>query len=170
MYTERKTENQKRIAITEWLEAHFSEFKKEKNNFIELYNGLKRAIGYSGVTIQCFKTLLEEVAHQQGYNVSFETETIVAENRKITVFVLTKSLTPSDKNTNDPKLIARLSINLYDIDDEKEELTIECNGSKYSITRLTEALINNANKMQVRTTVAIMGTIVKVFKQYLKQQ
>ena len=169
MYTERKTENQKRIAITEWLEAHFSEFKKEKTNFFELYNGLKRAIGYSGVTIQCFKTLLEEVAQQQGYNVSFETETIAAENRKITVFVLTKSLTPSDKNTNDPKFIARLSINLYDIDDEKEELTIECNGSKYSITRLTEALINNADKMEVRTTVAIMGTIVKVFKQYIKQ-
>ena len=170
MYTERKTENQKRIAITKWLEAHFSEFKKEKTNFIELYYGLKKAIGYSGVTIQCFKMLLEEVAQQQGYNVSFETETIAAENRKITVFVLTKSLTPSDKNTNDLKLIARLSINLYDIDDEKEELTIECNGSKYSITRLTEALINNADKMEVRTTVAIMGTIVKVFKQYLKKQ
>lgn len=74
-----------------------------------------------------------------------------------------------EKNTNDLKLIARLSINLYDIDDEKEELTIECNGSKYSITRLTEALINNADKMEVRTTVAIMGTIVKVFKQYIKQ-
>ena len=74
-----------------------------------------------------------------------------------------------EKNTNDPKFIARLSINLYDIDDEEEELTIECNGSKYSITRLTEALINNADKMEVRTTVAIMGTIVKVFKQYIKQ-
>ena len=75
-----------------------------------------------------------------------------------------------EKNTNDPKLIARLSINLYDIDDENERLIIECNDSMYSITKLTEALINNANKMQVRTTVAIMGTIVKVFKQYLKQQ
>lgn len=75
-----------------------------------------------------------------------------------------------DKNTNDPKLIARLSINLYDIDDENERLTIECNDSMYSITKLTEALINNANKMQVITTVAIMGNIVKVFKQYLKQQ
>ena len=78
MYTERKTENQKRIAITEWLEAHFSEFKKEKTNFIELYNGLKKAIGYSGLTIQCFKMLLEEVAQQQGYNVNFKTETIKA--------------------------------------------------------------------------------------------
>lgn len=75
-----------------------------------------------------------------------------------------------EKNTNDPKLIARLSINLYDIDDENEKLTIKCNSSMYSITKLTETLINNANKMQVRTTVAIMGTIVKVFKQYLKQQ
>lgn len=169
MYTERKTENQKRIAITEWLEAHFSEFKKGKTNFFELYNAVKHAINYK-VSIQYLKTLLEEVAQQQGYNVSFETETIKAERRNITVFVLTKSLTPSDKNTNDPKLIARLSINLYDIDDENERLIIECNDSMYSITKLTEALINNADKMQVRTTVAIMGTIVKVFKQYLKQQ
>lgn len=75
----------------------------------------------------------------------------------------------TEKDTNDLKLIARLSISLYDIDDENERLTIECNDSMYSITRLTEVLINNANKMQVRTTVAIMGTIVKVFKQYIKQ-
>lgn len=169
MYTERKTENQKRIAITEWLEANFSQFVNQKTAFFELRDTLKKAIGYK-VTSQNIRTLLEEVAQQQGYNVSFETETIAAENRKITVFVLTKSLTPSDKNTNDPKLIARLSINLYDIDDENERLIIECNDSMYSITKLTEALINNANKMQVRTTVAIMGTIVKVFKQYLKQQ
>ena len=169
MYTERKTENQKRIAITEWLEAHLSQFENQKTAFFQLRDALKKAIGYK-VTSQNIRTLLEEVAQQQGYNVSFETETIAAENRKITVFVLTKSLTPSDKNTNDPKLIARLSINLYDIDDENERLIIECNDSMYSITKLTEALINNANKMQVRTTVAIMGTIVKVFKQYLKQQ
>ena len=169
MYTERKTENQKRIAITEWLEANFSQFVNQKTAFFELRDALKKAIGYK-VTSQNIRTLLEEVAQQQGYNVSFETETIAAENRKITVFVLTKSLTPSDKNTNDPKLIARLSINLYDIDDENERLIIECNDSMYSITKLTEALINNANKMQVRTTVAIMGTIVTVFKQYIKQQ
>ena len=75
-----------------------------------------------------------------------------------------------EKNTNDLKLIARLSINLYDIDEENERLTIECNDGMYSITRLTKALINNANKMEVRTTVAIMGTIVKVFKQYVKKQ
>lgn len=75
-----------------------------------------------------------------------------------------------EKNTNDLKLIARLSINLYDIDDEKEKLIIEYSDSMYSITKLTEALINNADKMQVITTVAKMGAIVKVFKQYLKQQ
>ena len=101
MYTERKTENQKRIAITKWLEAHFSEFKKEKTNFIELYNGLKKAIGYSGLTIQCFKTLLEEVAQQQGYNVSFKTETIKAERRNITVFVLTQIQTPPETPPTD---------------------------------------------------------------------
>ena len=101
MYTERKTENQKRIAITKWLEAHFSEFKKEKTNFIELYNGLKKAIGYSGVTIQYFKTLLEEVAQQQGYNVSFKTETIKAERRNITVFVLTQIQTPPETPQKD---------------------------------------------------------------------
>ena len=101
MYTEKKTENQKRIAITEWLEAHFSEFKKEKTNFFELYNGLKKAIGYSGLTIQCFKTLLEEVAQQQGYNVSFETETIKAERRNITVFVLTQKQTPPETPQKD---------------------------------------------------------------------
>lgn len=101
MYTERKTENQKRIAITEWLEAHFSEFKKEKTNFIELYNGLKKAIGYSGLTIQCFKMLLEEVAQQQGYNISFKTETIKAERRNITVFVLTQIQTPPETPQKD---------------------------------------------------------------------
>ena len=101
MYTERKTENQKRIAITKWLEAHFSEFKKEKTNFIELYYGLKKAIGYSGVTIQCFKMLLEEVAQQQGYNVNFKTETIKAERRNITVFVLTKIQTPPETPQKD---------------------------------------------------------------------
>lgn len=101
MYTERKTENQKRIAITKWLEAHFSEFKKEKTNFFELYNGLKKAIGYSGLTIQCFKTLLEEVAQQQGYNVSFKTETIKAERRNITVFVLTQIQTPPETPKKD---------------------------------------------------------------------
>ena len=101
MYTERKTENQKRIAITKRLEAHFSEFKKGKTNFFELYNGLKKAIGYSGLTIQCFKTLLEEVAQQQGYNVSFETETIKAERRNITVFVLTQIQTPPETPPTD---------------------------------------------------------------------
>ena len=100
MYTERKTENQKRIAITEWLEAHFSEFKKEKTNFFELYNAVKHAINYK-VSIQYLKTLLEEVAQQQGYNVSFETETIKAERRNITVFVLTQIQTPPETPQKD---------------------------------------------------------------------
>ena len=100
MYTERKTENQKRIAITEWLEAHFSEFKKGKTNFFELYNAVKHAINYK-VSIQYLKTLLEEVAQQQGYNVSFETETIKAERRNITVFVLTQIQTPPETPPTD---------------------------------------------------------------------
>ena len=100
MYTERKTENQKRIAITEWLEAHFSEFKKEKTNFFELYNAVKHAINYK-VSIQYLKTLLEEVAQQQGYNVSFKTETIKAERRNITVFVLTQIQTPTETPPTD---------------------------------------------------------------------
>ena len=100
MYTERKTENQKRIAITEWLEAHFSEFKKGKTNFFELYNAVKHAINYK-VSIQYLKTLLEEVAQQQGYNVSFETETIKAERRNITVFVLTQIQTTPETPPTD---------------------------------------------------------------------
>ena len=100
MYTERKTENQKRIAITEWLEAHFSEFKKEKTNFIELCDAINNAIGYR-VTIQYIKMLLEEVAQQQGYNVSFKTETIKAERRNITVFVLTQIQTPTETPPTD---------------------------------------------------------------------
>lgn len=95
MYTERKTENQKRIAITEWLEAHLSQFENQKNNFSELCNALNKALGYS-VTIQYIKMLLEEVAQQQGYNVSFKTETIKAERRNITVFVLTQIQTPPE--------------------------------------------------------------------------
>ena len=101
MNTKKKTENQKHIAITEWLEAHFSEFKKEKTNFIELCNDLKKAIGYSGVTIQYIKMLLQEVAQQQGYNVSFKTETIKAERRNITVFVLTQIQTPPETPQKD---------------------------------------------------------------------
>ena len=100
MYTERKTEIEKRIAITEWLEAHFSEFKKGKTNFFELYNAVKHAINYK-VSIQYLKTLLEEVAQQQGYNVSFETETIKAEKRNITVFVLTQIQTPPETPQKD---------------------------------------------------------------------
>ena len=100
MYTERKTENQKRIAITEWLEAHFSEFKKEKTNFIELCDAINNAIGYR-VSTQYLKMLLEEVAQQQGYNVSFETETIKAERRNITVFVLTQIQTPTETPPTD---------------------------------------------------------------------
>ena len=95
MYTERKTENQKRIAITEWLEANLSQFENQKNNFLEMRNALFKAINYK-VSIQYLKTLLEEVAQQQGYNVSFETETIKAERRNITVFVLTQIQPPPE--------------------------------------------------------------------------
>ena len=100
MYTERKTENQKRIAITEWLEANLSQFENQKNNFLEMRNALFKAINYK-VSIQYLKTLLEEVAQQQGYNVSFETETIKAERRNITVFVLTQIQTPPETPPTD---------------------------------------------------------------------
>lgn len=100
MYTERKTENQKRIAITEWLEAHFSEFENKKNNFLEMRNALFKAINYK-VSTQYLKMLLEEVAQQQGYNVSFKTETIKAERRNITVFVLTQIQTPPETPQKD---------------------------------------------------------------------
>ena len=100
MYTERKTENQKRIAITEWLEANFSQFVNQKTAFFELRDTLKKAIGYK-VTSQNIRTLLEEVAQQQGYNVSFETETIKAERRNITVFVLTQIQTPPETPQKD---------------------------------------------------------------------
>ena len=100
MYTERKTENQKRIAITEWLEAHLSQFENKKNNFLEMRNALFKAINYK-VSTQYLKMLLEEVAQQQGYNVSFETETIKAERRNITVFVLTQIQTPPETPQKD---------------------------------------------------------------------
>ena len=100
MYTERKTENQKRIAITEWLEAHLSQFENKKNNFLEMRNALFKAINYK-VSTQYLKMLLEGVAQQQGYNVSFETETIKAERRNITVFVLTQIQTPPETPQKD---------------------------------------------------------------------
>ena len=100
MYTERKTENQKRIAITEWLEAHLSQFENKKNNFLEMRNALFKAINYK-VSTQYLKMLLEEVAQQQGYNVSFKTETIKAERRNITVFVLTQIQTPTETPPTD---------------------------------------------------------------------
>ena len=95
MYTQRKTEIQQRIAITEWLEANLSQFKNQKKHFSELCNALNKALGYK-VTAQYTKKLLQEVAQQQGYNVSFETETIKAERRNITVFVLTQTQTPPE--------------------------------------------------------------------------
>ena len=95
MNTERKTENQKRIAITEWLEAHLSQFENQENNFSEFCNALNKALGYRE-TLKYIKKLLKEVAQQQGYNVSFETETIKAEKRNITVFVLTQIQTPPE--------------------------------------------------------------------------
>ena len=100
MYTERKTENQKRIAITEWLEANLSQFENQKNNFLEMRNALFKAINYK-VSTQYLKMLLEEVAQQQGYNVSFKTETIKAERRNITVFVLTQIQTPPETPQKD---------------------------------------------------------------------
>lgn len=100
MYTERKTENIERFAITEWLEANFSQFVNQKTPFFELRDALKKAIGYK-VTSQNIRTLLEEVAQQQGYNVSFETETIKAERRNITVFVLTQIQTPPETPPTD---------------------------------------------------------------------
>ena len=127
MYTERKTENQKRIAITEWLEANLSQFENQKNNFLEMRNALFKAINYK-VSIQYLKTLLEEVAQQQGYNVSFETETIAAENRKITVFVLTQIQTPkrnamyTERKTENQKRIAItewLEANLSQFENQK---------------------------------------------------
>lgn len=95
MYTQKKTEIQQRIAITEWLEANLSQFKNQKNYFSELCNALNKALGYK-VTAKYSKKLLQEVAQQQGYNVSFETETIKAERRNITVFILTQTQTPPE--------------------------------------------------------------------------
>lgn len=69
MYTQTKTEIQQRIAITEWLEANLSQFKNQKNYFSELCNALNKALGYK-VTAKYTKKLLQEVAQQQGYNVS----------------------------------------------------------------------------------------------------
>ena len=118
MYTERKTENQKRIAITEWLEAHFSEFENKKNNFLEMRNALFKAINYK-VSTQYLKMLLEEVAQQQGYNVSFETETIKAERRNITVFVLTQIQTPPEtpkKDTIETSLTIDIRAHSYNPD------------------------------------------------------
>ena len=118
MYTERKTENQKRIAITEWLEANFSQFVNQKTAFFELRDTLKKAIGYK-VTSQNIRTLLEEVAQQQGYNVSFETETIKAERRNITVFVLTQTQTPPEtpqKDTIETSLTIDIRAHSYNPD------------------------------------------------------
>ncbi|WP_304288799.1 hypothetical protein [Capnocytophaga leadbetteri] len=100
MYTQTKTEIQQRIAITEWLEVNLSQFKNQKNNFSELCNVLNKALGYK-VTAKYTKKLLQEVAQQQGYNVNFETETIKAERRNITVFVLTQIQTPPETPPTD---------------------------------------------------------------------
>ena len=128
MYTERKTENQKRIAITEWLEANFSQFVNQKTAFFELRDALKKAIGYK-VTSQNIRTLLQEVAQQQGYNVSFKTETIKAERRNITVFVLTQIQTPPEtpqKDTIETPLTIDIRAHSYnpDVRSGKARITV----------------------------------------------
>ena len=118
MITQKKTEIQQRIAITEWLEANLSQFKNQKNYFSELCNALNKALGYK-VTAKYTKKILQEVAQQQGYNVSFETESIKAERRNITVFVLTQIQTPPEtpkKDTIETSLTIDIRAHSYNPD------------------------------------------------------
>ena len=71
-----------------------------------------------------------------------------------------------ERNNENLKMITTFSISLYEIDEDHKRITIECDQSFKGLADIAQALINNADKAFVRSTVAAMATIVEAFKQY----
>ena len=75
----------------------------------------------------------------------------------------------TERNNENLKMITTFSITLYEIDEDRERVSIELDRSFKGISSIAQALINNADKAFVRYAVATMATIVEVFKQYTKK-
>lgn len=74
-----------------------------------------------------------------------------------------------ERNNENLKMITTFSITLYEIDEDRERVSIELDRSFKGISSIAQALIDNADNTFVRSTVAAMATIVEAFKQYTKE-
>lgn len=72
----------------------------------------------------------------------------------------------TNKKTEDLEIITKLSISLYEIDNETERIVIERDNSVIGIARLSQALINNANNKMVKETIESMEYILYNFKKH----
>lgn len=75
----------------------------------------------------------------------------------------------TEKKTENLKMITTFSITLYEIDEDHERTTIVLDKSFKGMSQIAQALINNADKDLVRSTIATMTTIVEAFKQYTQK-
>ena len=72
----------------------------------------------------------------------------------------------TNKKTEDLEIITKLSISLYEIDNETERIVIERDNSLMGIAQLTQALIANANSKMVKETIESMEYILYNFKKH----
>ena len=72
----------------------------------------------------------------------------------------------TNKKTEDLEIITKLSISLYEIDNETERIVIERDNNLIGIAQLTQALIANANSKMVKETIESMESILYNFKKY----
>lgn len=75
----------------------------------------------------------------------------------------------TERNNENLKMITTFSITLYEIDEDRERVSIELDRSFKGISSIAQALINNADNDFVRSTIATMATIVESFKQYTQK-
>ena len=74
-----------------------------------------------------------------------------------------------ERNNENLKMITTFSITLYEIDEDRERVSIELDKSFKGISSIAQALIDNADNDFVRSTIATMATIVEAFKQYTQK-
>ena len=72
----------------------------------------------------------------------------------------------TEKKTENLNLITKLSISLYEIDNETERIVIERDNNLIGIAQLTQALIANANSKTVKETIESMESILYNFKKH----
>ena len=75
----------------------------------------------------------------------------------------------TERNNENLKMITTFSITLYEIDEDHQRTTIVLDKSFKGMSQIAQALINNADKDLVRSTIATMTTIVEAFKHYTQK-